>query len=95
MLKVKEHKQYIKWLIDDDLDEKHDRNTYLELDDPDWRKNVLLSEFLTIKTQTFVYGKFYEVELKELTSIRVYEEYINKWRIINRQQKLERICGQI
>jgi len=90
MLRVKELKQYIQWLIDNDMDENNKHYKESDYCEKSWRNTLLESKSIKINNNDNV---FYSVILEDIKIyINVYEKHINEWRFINRQQKLERIC---
>lgn len=101
-MQVKELKQYIKWLIDNDFDE-YNENTNKLYGRPaipliDWKNNIIYCNDDNIKIISSIDCddiKYYNIELNQSGSYVIYEEYINEWRVINRKQKLERICNHI
>ena len=94
-MQVRELKQYIQWLIDNDLDEYHNDRDYKN----NWRHDILncQDDNIEISQVNNEYGDYYNIILNNDKSgyLIVFNEYINEWKVINRKQKLERICNHI
>ena len=90
MIKVKELKQYIQWLIDNDMDEYNYKYRSPSSYNGAWRYEILKIDNLKIVKTEYCYEVFdYNGD-----HISVYEKYINEWRVINRKKKLERIVDE-